>query len=148
MNSEAPADHPIKEGEVLDLLSSLVDKSLVIRDEATARFRLPETLRQYSLERLCESSETSQIRDRHRDYYLSLTESTELNQPGIVQTRWLAQLEVEVDNVYSATNWSNQPENQNERARRMVRAVWRFWFLRHFASLGEAIDLGLDKLAE
>ena len=61
---------------ILDLLGSLVDKSLVVAEERgpEARYRLLETVRQYALERLVESDEAEVVRDRHRDFYLALAE--------------------------------------------------------------------------
>ncbi len=57
--------------QVLDLLTLLVDKSLVLADSTTGRvrYRLLETVRQYALEKLSESDEADDVRGRHRDYY-------------------------------------------------------------------------------
>src|SRR5215813_14238809 len=61
--------------QVLDLLTSLVDKSLVAfeerEDEAGGRYRLLEMVRQYAAESLQESGEVEQIRTRHRDWFLA-----------------------------------------------------------------------------
>ncbi len=60
--------------QVLDQLTLLVDKSLVVADESVGRtrYRLLETVRQYALEKLGESGEADEVRSRHRDYYTSL----------------------------------------------------------------------------
>ena len=60
--------------QVLDQLTLLVDKSLVVADEngGRTRYRLLETVRQYALEKLGESGEADAVRSRHRDYYTSL----------------------------------------------------------------------------
>src|SRR5205823_13073508 len=65
----------IRNQEVLDLLAQLVDKSLVVAaaQDAPARYRLLETVRQYARERLRESGEES-VRGRHLAYYLRLAE--------------------------------------------------------------------------
>src|SRR6185312_6770027 len=57
--------------QVLDQLSLLVDKSLVVAENTSGatRYRLLETVRQYALEKLSESGEADSIRARHRDYY-------------------------------------------------------------------------------
>ena len=59
--------------QILDQLSLLVDKSLVTADDESGvmRFRLLETMRQYALEKLSESGEADEVRDRHRDYYVA-----------------------------------------------------------------------------
>src|SRR6202041_1873314 len=60
--------------QVLDQLTLLVDKSLVVADDSRGRtrYRLLETVRQYALEKLGESGEADAVRWRHRDYYTSL----------------------------------------------------------------------------
>ena len=60
--------------QVLDQLTLLVDKSLVVADDSRGRtrYRLLETVRQYALEKLGESGEADVVRTRHRDYYTSL----------------------------------------------------------------------------
>jgi predicted ATPase/class 3 adenylate cyclase len=63
----------VEQFQILDQLSLLVDKSLVIaEDESGAmRYRLLETVRQYALEKLSESGEADTVRDRHRDHYVA-----------------------------------------------------------------------------
>ena len=62
----APAEPaPIEEFEVLDLLAALIEKSLVVVDEETGRYRLLETVRQYGLERLATTAEAGNTRSLH-----------------------------------------------------------------------------------
>ena len=65
--------------QILDQLSLLVDKSLVIADDESGamRFRLLETMRQYALEKLSESGEADEVRDRHRDHYVAAAAALE-----------------------------------------------------------------------
>ena len=60
--------------QVLDQLTLLVDKSLVVADESggRTRYRLLETVRQYALEKLGESGEADAVRSRHRDHYTAM----------------------------------------------------------------------------
>ena len=60
--------------QVLDLLTSLVDKSLVVAESTSGRtrYRLLETVRQYALEKVGESCQADAVRARHRDYYSSM----------------------------------------------------------------------------
>src|SRR5207237_1437333 len=62
--------------DVWDLLSSLVDKSLVVTDEhaGATRYRMLETVRQYALDRLRETGEEARWRHRHFAYFLALAE--------------------------------------------------------------------------
>ncbi len=66
----------IKDHEILDLLTQLVDKSLLSSETLSgeARYRLPETIRQYSQDRLLASGEAAEVRTRHRTWYLGLAE--------------------------------------------------------------------------
>jgi predicted ATPase len=59
---------------VLDQLSLLVDKSLIVAESSggRTRYRLLETVRQYALEKLGESGEADEVRERHRDHYTAL----------------------------------------------------------------------------
>ncbi|HET6261324.1 MAG TPA: LuxR family transcriptional regulator, partial [Chloroflexia bacterium] len=74
------AGEDIEEGEVLDLLSRLVDKSMVVVEsgaEGALRYRMLEPVRQYAQECLEESGEAGQVRERHARYYLALAERAE-----------------------------------------------------------------------
>ena len=68
--------------QVLDLLTLLVDKSLVVADNSggRTRYRLLETVRQYALEKLAESGEADAVRARHRDYYTAM--AADARRPG------------------------------------------------------------------
>ena len=98
----------ITEGAVLDLLTSLVDKSQVVYQEreGKARYHLLETIRQYAWERLQESGEREGLQVRHRDYFLALAEEVEpkLNSPEKLE--WLARLESEHGNLSAALEYS------------------------------------------
>ena len=93
--------------EVLDLLSRLVDKSLVIVDEAGAerRYRLLETIRQYARDRLVQSGEIAAISGAHLDYLLALAREAEPKIIGPDQAAWLNRLDVEHDNLRTAIDW-------------------------------------------
>jgi predicted ATPase/class 3 adenylate cyclase/DNA-binding CsgD family transcriptional regulator len=102
------AGEPLDRYAVLDLLSRLVDKSLVyVEHPADGRYRLLETIRLYARDRLMETGESNAIRDRHLAFYLGLAEQAE---PEIVRAdgpRWLARLEREHDNLRSAMEWAD-----------------------------------------
>src|SRR5262249_37314122 len=97
-----------KSPDVLVLLTSLVEKSLVIYEEGSGgpRYRLLETMRQYFTERLLESGEDEAVRDRHLAFFLGLAEEAAPHRTGASQYRWLRGLEVEHDNLHAALAWA------------------------------------------
>ncbi len=115
--------------EVLDLLSSLVDKSLVLTGEQDGeiRYRLLETVRQYGLEKLQGSGEAEQARGRHAGYYLALAEAAEPELKRRQQVIWLARLEREHANLRAAMRWLLE-EGEVDTAVRLSWALWLFWW--------------------
>ena len=95
--------------QVLDQLTLLVDKSLVVADESggRTRYRLLETVRQYALEKLGESGEADAVRSRHRDHYTAI--AAVLDAPaGRDYEQRLEQAETEIDNLRAAFAWSRE----------------------------------------
>jgi predicted ATPase/DNA-binding CsgD family transcriptional regulator len=93
--------------QVLDLLTLLVDKSLVVAENTGGRmrYRLLETVRQYALEKLAESGEADAVRSRHRDHYTAL--AADLDAPaGRDYEQLIEQAETEIDNLRAAFGWS------------------------------------------
>src|SRR5205823_798782 len=91
----------IEDWQVLDLLTQLVEKSLVGYEpqEGEGRYRLLETVRQYGRERLLETGEEVLMRGAHRDYFLALAETAEPLLRGPEQKAWIDRLEREYDNL-------------------------------------------------
>ncbi len=117
----------IESVDVLDLLSRLVDKSLLSLDEK-GRYRVLETVRQYGVERLAESEDALGAHDCHLRYLLRLAEQAEPEIRGPDQVTWLARLDAEVDNLRAALSWGL--ERDPEAAMRLAAALWRYWDLR------------------
>ena len=128
----------IDEGAVLDLLSSLADKSLVMTEErnGATRFRLLETMRQYAGERLREHGEDAHWRKRHFAYFLAVVLEAETHLRGADEQAWLDRLEVEHDNLRSALAWSSGAGGDAAGGLRLAGAFWRFWLLRGYLSEG------------
>jgi len=93
--------------QVLDQLSLLVDKSLVVAEKTagSTRYRLLETVRQYAQEKLGESGEADVIRSRHRNYYTEITALLDAPARSDYEQR-VEQAEIEMDNLRSAFGWS------------------------------------------
>jgi predicted ATPase/DNA-binding XRE family transcriptional regulator len=125
--------------DILDLLSTLVDKSLVVAETAKGekRYRLLETIRQYAREKFSQRDEWEQVRAGHLNWFLDLAEHAEQELHGPEQVMWLERLEIEYDNMLGALEWSlmaspsrqSQPA-QVERGLRLAAALWWFWRVR------------------
>jgi predicted ATPase/class 3 adenylate cyclase len=131
---------PLNAEDVLDVLSSLVDKSLVIAEieGQMTRYRLLETIRQYGRERLLESGESEQAQARHRDYYLALAEEAEPHLTAADQTRWLAILEEEHDNLRQALAFCLEEPDGAEAGLCLAAALAYFWSVRGHLGQGRA----------
>jgi predicted ATPase/class 3 adenylate cyclase/DNA-binding CsgD family transcriptional regulator len=95
--------------QVLDLLTLLVDKSLVVADDTAGRtrYRLLETVRQYALEKLGESGEADAVRARHRDHYTTMAALLDAPLGGDYELR-IEQADLEIDNLRAAFGWSRE----------------------------------------
>jgi hypothetical protein len=121
--AEAICEHE----KTLDLLVHLVDKSLVSVDREhgnEARYYLLETIRQYAREKLFETEEAAQIRDRHLDHFLRLAEKAEIEIMNSNQVAWLKRLDDEFADIRAALEWSQ--ENRVEDGLQLGSAIWRF----------------------
>ncbi|HEX9038605.1 MAG TPA: tetratricopeptide repeat protein [Ktedonobacterales bacterium] len=125
--------------DALDVLSSLIDKSLVVMEQrgSAARYRLLEPVRQYGQDKLQESGEAAQTRRAHRDWYARLAEQTESETQQAQQEVWFERLEEEHDNLRAALGWSLERE-EAETAARIAAAIHRFWLLRGHMSEGRS----------
>jgi predicted ATPase/class 3 adenylate cyclase len=128
----------IEASDILDLLTQLVDKSLVVAEtqRGEARYRLLETVRQYGWDRLVELSETADVRTRHRDWYLHLAERADPKLRGPEQGVWGRRLEAEHDNLRAALEWSKTEEGDADAWLRLAGALHWFWFMRNYLSEG------------
>ncbi|MFI5510304.1 LuxR C-terminal-related transcriptional regulator [Mycobacterium sp. NPDC051804] len=111
--------------QILDQLTLLVDKSLVTADDESGviRFRLLETMRQYALEKLSESGEADEVRNRHRDHYVAAAAARE---PTDSLVEWA---ESEIDNLRATHTWSLEKADF-EIALSFVSSLQRLWVQR------------------
>ena len=135
------AGEEIDESEVLDLLSRLVEKSLVVSEAMAgeSRFRLLETIRQYAREKLMGSEEAGEALRRHRDWYLALVTRLEPQFFGGPRAgNEIDELDREHDNLRAALEWSADEPGQAAAGLRLAAALWRFWEIRGHAVEGRA----------
>jgi Tfp pilus assembly protein PilF len=117
--------------EVLDLVMSLADKSLLARKEradGSARFRMLEVVREYALDALALSGESEAARRNHAAYFLALGEEAEPHLQAGQSSEWLDRLEEEHDNLRAAMEWAL--EREVETAARLAGAIRTFWTVR------------------
>jgi non-specific serine/threonine protein kinase len=122
--------------DVLDLLTALVDKSLVVLhdDEGEARYRLLETVRAYAREKLldADAAEREAVLRRHAEYYLTLAEEAEPQLRGPEQQDWMSRLTRDHDNLRAALAWSAESGEATTGLRLAGALAW-FWYIRgHF----------------
>jgi predicted ATPase len=120
--------------EVLDLLTALVDKTLV-QLEVGGRYRLLETVREYARERLREAEELEVVAQRHALWAVALAEQGEAAIQGPAQIAWLDRLAEEIDNFRAALEWSLSRE-EGELAGRLAGALARFFHWRGYVIEG------------
>jgi predicted ATPase len=95
---------PLAPEDVLDLLTSLFDKSLVLREETSdnTRYKLLETIRDYAREKLIACGELAATAARHCDHYFVMAKAANHHSLGHEQSEWTRRLESELDNLRAA----------------------------------------------
>lgn len=123
---------------ITDLLFHLVDQSLVVAGleaGAVTRYRYLEPVFQFARAQLATRADADAVQQRHASWCMALAERAEPELSGNRQAEWLAQLDAEHDNVRGALSWSLQ--HDPDTGGRLVRALWRFWWIRGHLSEGE-----------
>ncbi|UED83634.1 BTAD domain-containing putative transcriptional regulator [Streptomyces profundus] len=114
---------------VLDVLTRLVDRSLVVADPALGRYRLLESVLAYGLARLREAGDEDEARRRHAAYHLALAERAAPLLRGPEQRRWMGVLDAETANLRGALEWA-AGAGAADQALRLVDSLAWWWFLR------------------
>jgi predicted ATPase/DNA-binding SARP family transcriptional activator len=114
--------------EILDLLSRLINKSLVLFEttDAESRYRRLETIRQFACERLIESGELKSLRTRHLKYLVRLAEEAKPALEGPAQMEWNARWHHERDNIRAALQWADQTDV--EAGLILSSSLYLFWY--------------------
>jgi predicted ATPase/DNA-binding CsgD family transcriptional regulator len=135
------ADGKLAVEELLDVVAGLVDKSILIRDDAggeTARYRMLETLRDYGQERLTGLGQQDRLRRRHRDWFIGLTRRFEANLIGPRQLAWFARMDRELPNIRAALQYSQDDPDDAEAALTAATNLYRYWVARGLHREGRA----------
>jgi non-specific serine/threonine protein kinase len=123
--------------DVLDGLQSLLDKNLIIRKEQPdeePRFVMLATIKEYGLECLIANKEENEIRNRHANFFLSLSEKAETELGGTLTVFWLDSFEREHNNIRAVLEFSLK--NDVEIALRIAAAIRYFWMWRNHNTEG------------
>jgi non-specific serine/threonine protein kinase len=126
------ADDSLRADALLDVLTALVDKSLVLAEPLAgdSRFRLLETVRQFGADRL-EIDEREALRQRHAAAMIEVAEEAAPQVfGGAASSTWMARLEAEIGNLRAAVDWSVERPERVEVALRLGTALHWFWFAR------------------
>lgn len=130
----------IAETNVLDLLSQLVNKSLVVVDfqaHGETRYHLLESLRQYSLDKLIKSGEHTQVEEQHLKFFIGYVEKAEAGLMSAQSPYWLEQLDIEHDNLRAALEYG-QSINHYEDFLRLAGGLFWFWQDKGYISEGRS----------
>ncbi len=141
--------------EVADLLLSLVDKSLLVADldgEGPPRYRMLETIHEYTDERLAEAEETAATGGRHVGYFRELVRGADLNIHGPEQLHWLAVLEREHDNIRAALRRAVCRRDEDDALVLALGMSW-YWSLRGYSQEARrwydaVLSIGPDPFAD
>ena len=136
---------PLADAATLDLLTALVDKSLVMAesDGQAPRYALLETLREYGRGRAIGSAETARdiaaARVRHAAHYLALARTAHRELVGAEQAKWCDRLAAEHDNLRAAFAWALTEGASTATAQELGAALYRFWHLRGHLTEGRGL---------
>jgi predicted ATPase/DNA-binding CsgD family transcriptional regulator len=115
--------------QILDLLSHLVDKSVVISQTDSGRYRLLETIRQYGHEKLVQSGDAELIHQRHLKWLVQFAKEVDPKLRGPEITAWAQRLDDELDNVRTALEWAFEHGRNSDGAELLGALAW-YHFLR------------------
>jgi len=143
--AEAVAGDDLGDGSFLDVLDSLVERSVVRRqdDGARVRFRMLETLRLYGERELDRAGRVDELRRRHRDHFLAQALQFEAEWTGPRQVEWLREMQDDHANIRAALQYSVE-QSDADKALRILSCLEPFWITS--GSVSEArrwLDLAL-----
>jgi len=129
---------PLTKDEVLDILGSLVDKSLVILEEHEdeGRYRMLETIRDYAREKLNQACESDATASRHCAHYFVKAKEARNGIQGPGQAEWIQRIETDLDNIRGAMALALDGGVDPFIAVKLANAMQTFWLLRGYATEG------------
>ena len=146
------SDETIKSEAILDLLTQLINKSLVVaeaeEENERTRYRMLETMRQYANEKSVKSGETDRLQDKHLEFFLNLAETAAPHLIRPEQIEWLCVLDNDYENLRLALDWAVRKYSAKP-ALRLCAALGYYWVIRgHWIegakSLATALAMPVD----
>ena len=132
--------------QVLDLLTALIEKSLLLADgDGTPRYRMLNTIREYAAHRLAEAGESELAHRAHLAYVTELAETAEPHLRRAEQLEWLSTLHAEHDNISTALREAIA-EGWAQEAMRLVAAAGWYWFLSGHRAEGTELSVAAVSL--
>jgi tetratricopeptide (TPR) repeat protein len=139
------ADGDLCQDEVLDLLTHLVEKSLVVMEVSGERYKMLDTVRHYAQEKSAESGDEAAVRGRHLDFYLAFAERARSEVGGPTHEASLARLDLERENLLSAHRSIDEADSAAEQGLRLASALKSYLFNRGLLAL--ALQVAVEALA-
>jgi tetratricopeptide (TPR) repeat protein len=144
------ASEEAAEGDVFDVLSSLVDKSLLVvnLEGSETRYRLLESFREYAREKLTERGDQGVMARRHSRAYLEIAEQLNAARDTVADLDWNERTQHELDNWRAALEWTLAARGDVALGQRLAGELWMVWAT-HSALEGRRwVDLALDLVDE
>lgn len=146
----------ISRDDVLNLVASLVNKSIVLRHQATehhtARYQMLESIRQYGAGHITDRDQVRALHVRHRDHYRSLAHRFAAEGFGPGQADWFIRLREESGNIRAALEFCLTERGEAAGACEIAASLWNFWFagfLREgYRYLIRALDLATEPTSQ
>src|SRR5690348_3956099 len=143
------AGGPVEQEQVLDLLTALSEKSLLLAEgDGAPRYRMTGTIKEYAAQRLAEAGESDLARHAHLAYFTELTETAEPHLRRAEQLDWLGALEAEHDNIGAAMRGALAAGEAQAAMRLAAGAGWYWWLGGHKAEGIELLTAAADTPGE
>jgi len=136
----------VKQDGVLELLTSLAEKSLLLTEgDGALRYRMLGTIKEYAADRLAEAGESDRVRQAHLGYVTELAESAEPHLRRAEQLAWLRRLEADHDNIGAAMRGAIAAD-EAQAAMRLAAALGWYWWLGGRRSEGFELIVAATKI--
>lgn len=145
--SDSPS--AVRREEIFELMMSLVDQSLLVAEttERETRFRFLETIHAFAREKLRQSAEEIEMKNRHLAYFAAFAEEVETQVEGSEQIMWIRRADQEISNIRAALDWGLHPNAPLRDGLRLAGAISLYWIGRSYFREGyERLNTYLQRI--